>query len=185
MKGRERDREKRSVLGLGGPAPGSELSKWRPSKAGQSHDMPALWQAEKTGREQNQPLQGEVTPDRDSQLTHGKDVLPAADGDAHVIGEDAWRPSEAVKERLSSLAPVRRRRRFALPRSMRLVASALIFVVGIYACVKLWTMPTEMDLHPALIVFGVVLVLLLIGGIVNAISRRRRAHEDEKSTLRL
>lgn len=182
MKDREGDKEKRSVLGLGGPAPGSELSNWRPSKAGQSHDAPALWQAEKTGREQNEPAQGEVAK-RDSPPAHRKDAAPAAGGGAH--SEDAWRPSEAIKERLSSLAPVRRRRRFALPRSMRLVASAVIFLVGIYACVKLWTMPTEMDLHPALVVFGVVLALLLIGGIVNAISRRRRAREDEKSTLRL
>ena len=147
--------------------------------------MPALWQSEKSGCEQNQAAQGEATAEHDSQSANGEDTSPATDNDTRTSGEDAWRPSEAVKERLSSLAPVRRRRRFALPRSMRLMASAVIFLVGIYACVKLWAMPTEMDLHPALVVFFVALVLLLVGGIVNAISRHRRTRDDAKSTLRL
>lgn len=46
-------------------------------------------------------------------------------------------------------------------------------------------MPTGMDLHPALAVFGVALVLLVIAAIVNAVSRKRRTRDDEKSTLRL
>ena len=90
-----------------------------------------------------------------------------------------------MKKRLKGLAPVRRRRRFALPGSMRLAASAVLFVIGMYAFVKLWTIPTEMDLHPALVVFAIALVLLLIAAIVSAVHHRRRAREDENSTLRL
>src|SRR6185437_2497039 len=185
MKERDRDKEKRSLLGLGVPAPGGELSKWRLTNAGQARGEPALCQPETTAPEQNSAAQNEVTHGRDSQSSQRENVSPASREDGRRISEDIWRPSEAVKQRLSSLAPLRRRRRFALPRSMRLAASAVIFLVGIYALVKLWTMPTEMDLHPALVVFSVALALLLVGGIVNAISRRRRTREDEKSTLRL
>jgi len=182
---KERDKEKRSVFGLGGPPPGGEFSKRRPSKAGQAQSQSSLRQPEKTTGEQNTSAQSGALAERDVNAAQDANVSGTV-GDSSDTGiEGVWRPSEAVQGRLSSLAPVRGRKRFALPRSLRLLASAVLFVIGIYVFVKLWTMPTGMDLHPALAVFGVALVLLLVAAIVNAISRRRRAHDDEKSTLRL
>jgi hypothetical protein len=183
MKGR--DKEKRSVLGLGGPSPDRELSKWRPSKAGQTRSQLNLWQPEKTADEQNTFAHSGSVARRDVTAAREANVSGAAVDSRDSSVEGVWRPSEAVKERLSSLARVRRRRRFALPCSVRSVASMVLFVIGVYVFVKLWTMPTGMDLHPALAVFGVALVLLLIAAIVNAVSRRRRTRDDEKSTLRL
>lgn len=180
----ERNKEKRSVLGHGGPPPGSELSKWRPSKAGQAQSQPGLWQSEKTASEQNASGQSGAAAERDVTAARDANVAGAAGNSSDSSIENVWRPSEAVKERLSSLTP-RRRKRLALLRSMRLFASMVLFVIGIYVFVKLWTMPTGMDLHPALAVFGVALVLLLIAAIVNAVSRRRRGRDDDKSTLRL
>jgi len=182
---KERDKEKRSVFGLGGPPPGSELSRCHPSKTGQTQGPSNLRHPQKTASEQNTSAQSGAVADGDVTATQDVIMSGAVGDSSDTSVEGVWRPSEAVKERLSSLAPVRGRKRFALPRSMRLAASVILFVIGIYAFVKLWTMPTGMDLHPALAVFGVALVLLLIAAIVNAISRRRRAHDDEKSTLRL
>lgn len=180
-----RDKEKRSVLGLGGHPPDRELSKWRPSKAGHTRSQPNLWQPEKTEGVQNTSAQSGSVLRRDVTVARDDNVSGAAGDRSDTSAKDVWRPSEAVKERLSSLAPVRRRRRFALPRSVRFVASVILFIIGVYVFVKLWAMPTGMDLHPALAVFGVALVLLVIAAIVNAVSRKRRTRDDEKSTLRL
>lgn len=184
MKERDRDKGKRSVLGLGGPPTDSERSKWRPSKAGQSQEPPSLWQCEKAETE-NTSAQSRSAVERESAATPEANMPRESGANAPANAEPSWRPSEAMKERLHALAPVRRRRRFALPRSMRLAASAVLFVIGMYAFVKLWTIPTETDLHPALAIFGAALVLLLIAAIVGVVSRRRRTREDENSTLRL
>lgn len=71
-----------------------------------------------------------------------------------------------------------------MPRT-RLLASVLLFAIGFYIFVKLWTMPTEGELHPALAIFGVALILLLVAAGAGSIARRRRKRHDEKSTLRL
>lgn len=188
MKGRdnkERDDAQRSVLGLGEPAPGSKLSKWRPSEAGEAQGQPSLWPPEKAGSDQNAQTQSGTAVESDPASASEANV-PRDSGESVRPNADlSWRPSEAVKERLGSLAPMRRRRRFALPRSMRLVASVVLFLIGMYAFVKLWTIPTGTDLHPALAVFGVALVLLLVAAILSTAYRRHRAREDEKSTLRL
>lgn len=183
--GKGRDDERSSVLGLGAPSTGSKLSQWCPSKAGKIHAQPSLPQPEKPASDQNASAQSGAAVQSDSAVNPESSVPRDAGDSVRANSEISWRPSEAVKERLSSLAPVRRRTRFALPRSMRLVASAVLFLIGIYAFVKLWTIPTGMDLHPALAVFGIALVLLLIAAIVNVVHRRHRAREDEKSTLRL
>src|SRR5690348_13556930 len=109
---KRRDKERRSVLGLGGPPTDRELSKWRPSKAGQGRSQPNLWQPEKTADEQNTFAQSGSVARRDVTAARDADASGAAGDNSDSSIEDVWRPSEAVKERLSSLAPVRRRRRF-------------------------------------------------------------------------
>ena len=162
------EKERESILGVGQPA-SNDPSGWRPSKAARereniSDDAKASGAAQAT--EENSSQQASIRN--------------------HSRERDAgsWRPSEAVKERLSSLAPVRGRRRFAMPR-VRLVASLLFFAIGFYIFLKLWTMPTEAGLHPALAVFGVVLILLLVAALGGTVARRRQKRHDEKSTLRL
>lgn len=182
---KERRNEKPSVLGLGGPPTGSELSKWRPSKAGEAQGPPSAWQREKAASEQHASAQSRSAVERESGAAPEANMPREAGASTPANAEMLWRPSEAVKERLSSLMPVRGRRRFALPRSVRFVASAVLFAIGIYVFAKLWALPTETDLHPALAIFGAALVLLLIAAIVGVVSRRRRAREDENSTLRL
>lgn len=159
---KRREDEQRPILPIGGTA-SSDPDPWRPSKALREQDEN---QRESQARAENSPQSG---------ATH----------DPPAIEEAEWRPSEAVKGRLRSLAPVRGRRRFTLPRSVRFVASAVLSAIGIYVFMKLWTMPTETDLHPALVIFAAALVLVLIAAIMGGVSRRRRAREDEKSTLRL
>ncbi len=154
--------EQRPILGIGGTA-SSDPDAWRPSNV----------------------LHPQNKNQRESQPRAGSSPQTVPADDSRSNDADAWRPSEAVKERLSALAPVRRRRKFALPRSIRFLASAVLFAIGMYAFVKLWTLPTETDLHPALAVFGAALLLLLIAAILSMVSRRRRVREDERSTLRL
>lgn len=192
---KRRDDERRSVLGLGAPPPGSELSKGRPSTAGQARNPDANPDANDdlriAGESQAQEwpsAQGQDAAEGHSGAEERRAENPLqrnAARNARADDSNAWRPSDAVKGRLASLAPVRRRRKFALPRSIRFLASAALFAIGMYAFAKLWTMPTETDLHPALEIFGAALVLLLIAAVASMVSRRRRARDDEKSTLRL
>jgi hypothetical protein len=162
------EKERESILGIGQPA-NTDPSAWRPSKA---------------AREREETLRGAVASGGAEKLEDNSSQQASIGKHSRERDAGSWRPSEAVKERLSSLSPVRGRRRFAMPR-VRLVASLLFFAIGFYIFLKLWTMPTEAGLHPALAVFGVVLILLLVAALVGSVARRRRKRHDEKSTLRL
>jgi cbb3-type cytochrome oxidase subunit 3 len=162
------EKERESILGIGQPA-NADPSAWRPSKA---------------ARGRKETPRGAIDGGATEKLEGNSSQQASLGNHSRKRDAGSWRPSEAVKERLSSLAPVRGRRRFAMPR-VRLVASLLFFAIGFYIFLKLWTMPTETDLHPALAILAAALVLLLIAAIVSMVSRRRRAREDEKSTLRL
>lgn len=161
------EKERESILGVGQPA-SNDPSGWRPSKA---------------AREREETLRGAIAGATEK-LEDNSSQQASIRNHSRERDAGSWRPSEAVKERLSSLAPVRGRRRFAMPR-VRLVASLLFFAIGFYIFLKLWTMPTEAGLHPALAVFGVVLILLLVAALGGAVARRRQKRHDEKSTLRL
>ncbi|HLW83358.1 MAG TPA: hypothetical protein VKS20_15070 [Candidatus Acidoferrales bacterium] len=163
-----REKERESTLGIGQPA-NTDPSAWRPSQA---------------AREREETPRGAIAGGGAEKLEDKSSQQATIGRHPRERDEGSWRPSEAVKERLSSLAPVRGRRRFAMPR-VRLVASLLFFAVGFYIFLKLWTMPTEAGLHPALAVFGVVLILPLVAALVGSVARRRRKPHDEKSTLRL
>jgi hypothetical protein len=162
------EKERESILGIGQPA-NTDPSAWRPSQA---------------AREREEAPRGAIAGGAAGKLEDDSPQQARIAGHSRERDAGSWRPSEAAKERLSSLAPVRGRRRFAMPR-VRLVASSLFFAIGFYIFLKLWTMPTEVGLHPALAVFGVVLILLLVAALVGSVPRRRRKPHDEKSTLRL
>jgi hypothetical protein len=97
----------------------------------------------------------------------------------------SWRPSKANEERLSSLSPLRRRRRLALPPGARLLLTFVFFVCCAYFLLKLWFMPEAGDLHPVLAIAAVVLILLFASAVIGAVARRRSKSSDEKSILRL
>lgn len=164
------EKQPESVLGLGLRSDTHEASAWRPSQA-----------------LRERPQDSGTAKANDTRAPQANSsTLAGAARDAREQSTAAWRPSESVKERLSFLSPVRARRRFAMPRGVRLAASSVLFAIGFYVFLKLWLLPTAGDLHPVLLIFIGALILLLIAAIVGSFARRRhRKREDEKSTLRL
>lgn len=169
------EKERQSILGLGVPAP-SDPKAWRPSKALSKDAEPSLGATPENQRpatQQKNDAKGET-------LAEQTDASKTRDGDAA-----AWRPSRANAERLSSLSPVRGRRRLAMPRGARPALTVVFFVCAAYAFFKLWFMPAAGGLHPALAISAGGLALLAVLLIIGAILRRRRKGGDDQSTLRL
>lgn len=107
--------------------------------------------------------------------------LPGNAGDP-----SAWRPSKVNEERLSSLAPLRARKRFAMSPRARLVFAAAFFAITAYFFVDLWFMPEAGELHVALVIAAAVILLLFASAVLGATARRRRKRGgDDQSILRL
>jgi uncharacterized membrane protein (DUF485 family) len=159
-----REKEKPSILGLGHGA-SSDPNAWRPSKA----------------RARDSGFSLGLTETQQPSEHSSRSCIPTENRERL----SSWRPSKANEERLSSLSPLRRRRRFALPPGARLLLTFVFFICCAYFFLKLWLMPEAGQLHPALAIAAVVLTLLFASAVIGVIVRRRRKHSDEKSTLRL
>jgi Flp pilus assembly protein TadB len=160
----DRDKDKKSILGLDLPETVKDPNAWRPSKAA-THES-----TEAEAREPKSKSNASTT------TTENREHEPAA---------AAWRPSRVNEERLRSLSPARGRKRFAMSPRTRLIFTAVLFACGAYFFVRVWLMPEAGELHVALAVTGVAMVLLFVSAIVGASRRRRAKHADDKSILRL
>lgn len=162
----DRDKEKKTILGLGLPD-NTDEGAWRPSKA--------------AGRESGLSL-NDVTAEPRQADSQSSAISNPTDSRER---EPAWRPSKVNEERLRSLSPARGRKRFAMSPRIRLIFTAVLFGCGAYFFVRVWLMPQAGDLHAALAVAGAAMVLLFVSAIVGASRRRRAKRADDKSILRL
>lgn len=166
----DRDKEKQSILGLDLPETTKNPNAWRPCEATR--------QAE-SGLSLNSAAQPCETASKANAITD------TTENRERETGAASWRPSKVNEERLRSLSPARGRKRFAISPRRRLIFTAVLFACGAYFFVRVWLMPQAGELHAALAVAGVAMVLLFVSAIVGASRRRRAKRADDKSILRL
>lgn len=167
------EKERRPVLGLGLPADASDASAWRPSHAADSHSDASAVSRRAESETQSAESRAEAEKNRTGEAAAGQKQ------------NAAWRPSEASRARLGSLEPVRGRKRFAMPRGLRVAVSFALLVCGLYIALRIWVNPTAGDFHAAVLIFVGAMILLFLAAIAGAVMRRKRKRSDEKSTLKL
>lgn len=182
----EDEKEKKSALGLGLPGNAGNPSAWRPSKA--------VRRAE-AGFSLTDAI-AEKTKAGESRVEASAESLRASAPDAAISTTEAreraddaaaWRPSKVNEERLSSVSPLRARKRFAMSPRARLVFAAVFLAITAYFFVELWFMPDAGELHVVLVIAAVVILLLFVSAVLGATARRRRRTRDgdDQSILRL
>lgn len=182
----EEEKEKKSVLGLGLPGNAGDPSAWRPTKAVRRAEAGLSLTDALAGKPKaDEPRADAAGEDPASETTSRMAENSAANRER--AGEAAaWRPSKVNEERLSSLSPVRGRKRFAMSPRTRLAFTAALFACGAYFFVKVWLMPEAGGLHAALVIAAVIILLLFASAIVGTVARRRRKRGgDDESILRL
>lgn len=180
------EKEKKSVLGLGLPGGAGDPSAWRPSKAVRRAE--AELSLTDAHAEETKARGPRVEAPAESLQTSVPNAAISATEARERAGETAaWRPSKVNEERLSSLSPLRARKRFAMSPRTRLLFTAVLFACGAYFFVKVWLMPEAGELHVALVIAAVAMVLLFASAIVGgAVRRRHRTRDgDDRSILRL
>lgn len=180
------EKEKKSILGLGVPESASGPSAWRPSKAARGAESGISL----TGALAEKPKVAEPRRNANAESPSSQTDTRAAENSAENrergSNAAAWRPSKVNEERLSSLSPVRGRKRLAMSPRARLIFTASLFACGAYFFVKVWLMPEAGELHVALVIAAVAMALLFVSAILGAARRRRDKRDgDDESILRL
>lgn len=182
----EQDKEKKSVLGLGLPASASDPNAWRPSKAAQRAESEPSRTGATPETQKRAATYGNVKPERYAAEAKPNTAGVRAETRERPLDAAAWRPSKVNEERLSSLSPMRPRRRFAMSPRTRLIFTAVLFACGAYFFAELWLTPEAGGLHVVLLIAAVAMALLFVSAIVSAARRKGKSKRgDDQSTLRL
>lgn len=185
----EKEKEKKSLLGLGLPEKAGDPSAWRPSQATRRAEADLSMKDAMAKNPQPAAPRSDANSEKHAPETETAACAPenSAANRERTGDAAAWRPSKVNEERLSSLLPMRARKRLAISPQARLVLAAVFLAVTAYFFVELWSMPEAGELHVVLVIAAVVILLLFASAILSATARRRRRTRggDDQSILRL